>query len=124
MKNEFWIFRRTKRSSELVIDIYDHQYLEQPREERFSELKSLLSKDIMDIKRVSIQWEYSGNLLDLKKSWCGIERIAKIQHLLEQAYTWLTPWIDKNPAFQSGTLMLDNSCDNSCLPHYKLLAKK
>lgn len=121
MKNEFWIFCKTKRSYELVIDIYDQHYLGQPREERFSELKSLLSNDIMEIKRVYIQWEDDVFLFDIKKSWYGIERIVKIHHLLEDLCTWITPWHDKNPVFENGSLVLDDSCDNSHIPHYKLV---
>ena len=120
MKNEFWIFCRTKKSSELVIDIYDQHYLEQSRELRFSELKSLLSHDIMDIKRVYVEWEDNECLLEIKKSWYGIERIVKIHHLLEKVYPNITPWRDKNPVFKNESLVLDESCDNSNLPHYKL----
>ena len=122
MKNEFWIFFKTKRRFELVIDIYDQKYLAQPREDRFSELKNLLSNDIMDIKRVHILWEDNGCILDLNKSWYGIERIVKIHHLLEEVYTWLTPWSNKNPVFENGSLILDDSCDNSHIPHYKIVS--
>lgn len=56
MKNEFWIFCKTKKCYELVIDIYDDKYMEQSREERFSKLKNLLANDIMEIKIVNAQW--------------------------------------------------------------------
>lgn len=124
MKNDFWIFCRTKKSYELVIDIYDDKYMERPREERFSELKSRLSNDIMELKRVRIQWEDNGCLIDLKKSWCDIERIVQIHQLLEWAYTWLTPWYDKNPALEDGSLVLDENYDNSHIPHYKVFRQK
>lgn len=42
MTNDFWIFFKRKNCYCLVIDIYDSNYMEQPREERFSELKNLL----------------------------------------------------------------------------------
>ena len=124
MKNEFWIFCKTKKCKELVIDIYDDKYMERPREERFSELKSRLSNDIGGLKRVHIQWEDCGCLIDLKKSWCDIERIVQIHQLLERVYTWLTPWYDKNPALENGSLVLDENCDNSHIPHYKVIRPK
>jgi len=122
MKNEFWIFCRTKRSFELVIDIYDQHYLEQSREVRFSELKSLLTNNIMEVKRVCVQSEDNVLSLELKKSWCGIERIVEIHHMLEDVCTRLTPWHDKNPLFKNESLVLDDSCDNSHLPHYKIVS--
>ena len=91
MKNDFWIFCRTKKSYELVIDIYDDKYMEQSREERFSKLKNLLANDIMEIKIVNAQWS-KGYLhrmsleLELKKSWVGIERIVNIHNMLEYIY--------------------------------------
>ena len=91
MKNDFWIFCKTKKSYELVIDIYDEKYMERPREERFSELKNLLANDIMEIKIVNAQWS-KGCLpqmsleLELKKSWVGIERIVNIHNMLEYIY--------------------------------------
>lgn len=120
MKNEFWIYCRTKKCFELVIDIYDPSYMEQPREKRFGELKSLLSDNIMEIRRVYIQWEDSGYVLEMKKAWCYIERIVEIHKLLEKVYAWLTPWHDKNPLFKNYPLVLDENCDNSRIPHYKL----
>jgi hypothetical protein len=93
--------------------------MELSREVRFSELKSLLLNEIMDIKLVRIQWEVNGYLLDLKKSWTDIERIVKIHSLLEEAYICLTPWLERNSVLEDGSLVLDDSKDNSCLPHYK-----
>lgn len=126
MKNEYWIFCKTKKCHELVIDIYDPNYLQQSREERFSELKTLLLHNIMEVKNVYVQWEGMGCLIELKKSWCGIERIAEIHQLIEKAYTQLrlTPWYDKNPVFAAGTLVLDEECDNSHIPHYKKVKPK
>jgi len=123
MKNEFWIFCQSKKHSELIIDIYDDKYMELSREVRFSELKSLLLNEIMDIKLVRIQWEVNGYLLDLKKSWTYIERIVKIHNLLEEAYTWLIPWFERNSVLEDGSLVLDDSKDNSRLPHYKKAKK-
>lgn len=68
MNNDFWIFFKKKNCYDLVIDIYDSNYMERPREERFSELKSLLKNDIMDIRRVYIQGEGDGDYLEIKKS--------------------------------------------------------
>lgn len=125
MKNEYWIFYKTKKSQQLVIDIYDDKYMELSREERFSELKRLLSNDIMDIKRVHILCQDNGCMLEIKKSWYGIERIVKIHQLLENAYaSWATPWEERNPVFDSGVLIPDNSYDNSHIPHYKIKAPK
>lgn len=42
MTNDYWIFYKRKNCYDLVIDIYDCDYMERPREERFSELKNLL----------------------------------------------------------------------------------
>ena len=125
MKNEYWISYKTKKSQELVIDIYDDKYMEQSREERFAELKRLLSNDIMDIKRVHILCQDNGCMLEIKKSWYGIERIVKIHHLLENAYaSWVTPWEERNPVFDRGVLIPDNSYDDSHIPHYKIMAPK
>ena len=124
MKNEFWVLCKRKNSLELVIDIYDDKYMEQSREDRFSELKSLLSNEIMNIHSFSIQWEWSGLLFKFPKTWVGIERIVKIHQGLEYAYTWLIPWYRKNPAFEAGYLVLDERYDNSLLPHYKVDRKK
>lgn len=124
MKNDFWIFCKTKKCFELVIDIYDEKYMERPREERFSELKELLANDIMDVKRVHIQGEDNGDCLEIKKTLVGIERIVQIHQLIERVYEWLTPWQDKNQVFESGVLALDENCDNTHIPHYKILRKK
>ena len=124
MNNDFWIFCRTKTCLVLVIDIYDPAYMERSREERFSELKNLLKNDIMDIRRVHIQGEDNGDYLEIKKSLCGIERIVQIHHLIEKTYAWLTPWLDKNPVFYNGTLVLDETLDNSHIPHYKVMSHK
>lgn len=48
-----------------------------------------------------------------------IERIEKIQELLEEAYTWLIPWFERNSVLEDGSLVLDDSKDNSHLSHYK-----
>lgn len=124
MKNEFWIFYKRKNYYDLVIDIYDCDYMERPREERFSELKNLLKNDIMDIRRVHILGEDNGDYLEIKKSLCGIERIVQIHHLIEKTYAWLTPWLDKNPVFDNGILALDETLDNSHIPHYKVMSPK
>ena len=124
MTNEFWIFYKRKNCYYLVIDIYDSNYMERPREERFSELKNLLKNDIMDIRRVYIQGEGNGDYLEIKKSLYGIERIVLIHHLIEKTYAWLTPWLDKNPVFDNGTLVLDETLDNSHIPHYKVMSHK
>lgn len=119
MKNEYWIFSESEMHSQLVIDVYDQEYIKLSREERLNELKSFLLNDIMDIKSVRIQWENNGYLLDLKKSWTDIERIEKIQELLEEAYTWLIPWFERNSVLEDGSLVLDDIKDNSHLSHYK-----
>lgn len=124
MTNEFWIFFKKKNCYDLVIDIYDSNYMERPREERFSELKNLLKNDIMDISRVYIQGEGNGDYLEIKKSLYDIERIVQIHHLIEKTYAWLTPWLDKNPVFDNGTLVLDETLDNSHIPHYKVMSHK
>ena len=124
MTNEFWIFFKRKNCYDLVIDIYDCDYMERPREERFSELKCLLKNDIMDIRRVHIQGDDNGTYLEIKKSLCGIERIVQIHHLIEKTYVWLTPWHEKNPVFDNGILALDETLDNSHMPHYKVMSPK
>ena len=124
MNNEFWIFYKTKRRFEMVIDIYDENYMKRPREERFSELKAMLSNDIMKVSCVHIIWENDGYSLDMKKSWLPIERIVKVHHLMESVYTYLTPQTEKNQLFESGVLKFDESCDNSHIPHYKVLRKR
>lgn len=129
MKNEFWIFCKTKKCKELVIDIYDEKYMERPREERFSELKNLLSNDIMEIKIVNAQWS-KGCLpqmsldLELKKSWVGIERIVNIHNMLEYIYKNYPPKERMKSAFKESHLVLDENCDNSHIPHYKVLRPK
>ena len=122
MTNDFWIFFKRKNCYCLVIEIYDSNYMAQPREERFSELKNLLKNDIMDIRRVYIQGEGNGDYLEIKKSLCDIERIVQIHHLIEKSYAWLTPWLDKNPVFDNGILALDETLDNSHVPHYKVIS--
>lgn len=124
MTNDYWIFFKRKNCYDLVIDIYDSNYMERPREERFSELKSLLKNDIMDIRRVHIQGEDNGDYLEIKKSLCGIERIVQIHHLIEKTYAYLSPWLDKNPVFDNGILVLDETLDNSHIPHYKVISPK
>ena len=124
MTNEFWIFFKRKNCYDLVIDIYDSNYMERPREERFSELKALLKNDIMNIRRVHIQGDDNEAYLEIGKSLLAIERIVKIHHLIEKTYAWLTPWYDKNPVFDNGMLALDETLDNSLIPHYKVLSPK
>ncbi len=124
MTNEFWIFFKRKNCYDLVIDIYDSNYMERPREERFSELKSLLKNDIMNIRRVYIQGEGNGDYLEIKKSLCDIERIVQIHHLIEKTSAWLTTWLDQNPVFDNGILALDETLDNSHIPHYKEISPK
>ena len=122
MKNEFWIFCKSKKCFELVIDLYDESYMDQSREERFAALRSLLENDIMNIRRVYVQWEDNGMFLELKKAWYAVERISEIHHLLEEAYgfEYFRTWYDRNPAMENGSLTLDEEQDNSVLPHYKL----
>ena len=124
MTNDYWIFFKRKNCYDLVIDIYDSNYMERPREERFSELKSLLKNDIMNIRRVYIQGEGNGDYLEIKKSLCDIERIVQIHHLIEKTYAWLTPWHDRDPVFDNGVLALDETLDNSHIPHYKVINPK
>ena len=97
MTNEFWIFFKRKNCYDLVIDIYDSNYMERPREERFSELKALLKNDIMNIRRVHIQGDDNEAYLEIGKSLLAIERIVKIRHF------WLakTAFLDsKNIGFR------------------------
>ena len=68
MTNDYWIFYKRKNCYDLVIDIYDCDYMERPREERFSELKCLLKNDIMDIRRVHIQGLTSSLILQRGKN--------------------------------------------------------
>ena len=124
MKNEYWIFVKSKSHLDLIIDIYDPDYMELSREVRFSELKSLLLKDIMSVKSVHIQWELGGFILHFKESQTSIERIVKVHELLESAYKWLDPWYDKNTVLEDGSLILDESMDNSHLKHYKKANKQ
>lgn len=124
MKNDFWIFCKTKTCLVLVIDIYDHTYMERPREERFSELKSLLTHDIMSIKKVYVQWYRTVIELKLKADWVGIERIVEIHKMLEKLYPQITPWYRKNCVLDDGSLELDERYDNSHLPHYKATKQK
>ena len=129
MKNEFWIFCKTKKCYELVIDIYDDKYMEQSREERFSKLKNLLANDIMEIKIVKAQWS-KGYLprmsleLELKKSWGGIERIVNIHNMLEYIYKNHPPKERMKSAFKESHLVLDENYDNSHIPHYKVFRPK
>ena len=120
MKNNFWLYCITKKNLNLIIDIHDANYIKQSREERFSELKSLLMNDIMNIKVVYVYGEDNFDYLEVKKSWYAIERIAEIHQFIEKSYTWLTAWDYKNPVFDSGSLALDESYDNSQIAHYKL----
>ena len=124
MNNDFWIFCRTKTCLVLVIDVYDPAYMERPREERFSELKSLLTHDIMSIKKVYLQYTYTISELKLKADWIAIERIVKIHHMLETFYPHITPLPQKNAVLYDGTLELDESRDNHVLPHYKVAKQK
>jgi len=124
MTNEFWIFFKKKNCYDLVIDIYDCDYMKRPCLERFNELENLLKNDIMDIRRVCIQGEGNGAYLELKRTSPSLERIVLIYHLIEKTYAWLTPWLDKNPVFDNGTLVLDETLDNSHIPHYKVMSHK
>ena len=45
-------------------------------------------------------------------------------NLIEKAYVWLTPWHEKNPVFDNGILALDETLDNSHIPHYKVISPK
>ena len=123
MNNEFWIIRKRKNSYLLEIDIYDPAYMEVSREQRFSELKTLLANDIMEVTQVHIDWDYTGLftglLFDLKKDWTAIERIVKIHQSLEYAYTWLTPFYEKYE--KRPDLVLDESYDQNHLPHYQYI---
>ena len=124
MKNDFWIFCKTKTCRVLIIDIYDPCYMERPREERFSEQKSLLAHNIMSVKKVYVQYTYTITELKLKADWVGIERIVEIHHLLERLYPQITPLPGKNAVLYDGTLELDERYDNSHLPHYKVARQK
>ena len=124
MTNEFWIFFKKKNCYDLVIDIYDSNYMKRPCLERFNELENLLKNEIMDIRRVCIQGEGNGAYLELKRTSPSLERIVLIHHLIEKTYAWLTPWLDKNPVFYNGTLVLDETLDNSHIPHYKVMSHK
>ena len=124
MTNEFWIFFKRKNCYHLVIDIYDSNYMKRPCLERFNELESLLENDIMDIRRVCIQGEGNVAYLELKRTSSSLERIVQIHHLIEKTYAWLTPWLDKNPVFDNGILALDETLDNSHIPHYKVISPK
>lgn len=124
MTNEFWIFYKRKNCYDLVIDIYDSNYMKRPCLERFNELENLLKNEIMDIRRVCIQGEGNGAYLELKRTSPSLERIVLIHHLIEKTYAWLTPWLDKNPVFYNGTLVLDETLDNSHIPHYKVISPK
>lgn len=124
MTNEFWIFYKRKNCYDLVIDIYDSNYMKRPCLERFNELENLLKNEIMDIRRVCIQGEGNGAYLELKRTSPSLERIVLIHHLIEKTYAWLTPWLDKNPVFDNGTLVLDETLDNSHIPHYIVISPK
>lgn len=124
MNNDFWIFCKTKTCRSLIIDIYDPAYMERPREERFSELKSLLSHDIMSVKRVYMVHLYSKERLKLKDSWIAIERIVEIHKMLERIYPQITPLPCNNAILYDGTLELDERYDNTHLPHYRVARKK
>lgn len=122
--NDFWIYCKTKTCHVLIIDIYDPDYMERPREERFSELKSLLSHDIMSVKKVYVQYYYDFTELKLKDSWLGIERIVEVHRLLERLYPQITPLPCSNAVLYNGTLELDERYDNTHLPHYKVAPQK
>ena len=83
MTNEFWIFFKRKNCYQLVIDIYDSNYMKRPCLERFNELESLLENDIMDIRRVCIQGEGNVAYLELKRTTPSLERIVQIHHFIE-----------------------------------------
>lgn len=122
--NHFWVFCKTKTCHVLIIDIYDPNYLERPREERFSELKSLLTHDIMTIKKVYVQHRDNTTELHLKASWLGIERIVQIHRLLERLCPHISPLPAQNAVLYDGTLEPDHRFDNTYLPHYKAAPKK
>ena len=124
MKNDFWIFCKTKTCRVLVIDIYEQNYMERPREERFSELKTFLSHDIMSVKKVYFQHMYAIFEFKLKDSWIGIERIVEIHKMLERLYPQIDPLPSKNTVLFDGTLELDERYPNSHLPHYKVAKQK
>ena len=124
MNNDFWIFCKTKTCRVLIIDIYDPAYMERPREERFSELKSLLTHDIMSVKKVYVQYMYAITQLKLKDAWLGIERIVEIHKMLERLYPQITPLPCNNAVLYDGTLELDERYDNTHLPHYKATRQK
>ena len=124
MKNDFWIFCKTKTCLVLVIDIYDPAYMERSREERFSELKTLLTHNIMSVKKVYFQYTYTFTEFKLKDAWIGIERIVKIHQMLESLYPRITPLPSKNLVLFDGTLELDENRDNLYLPHYKVAKQK
>lgn len=71
-----------------------------------------------------IQWELGGFIFHFKESQTYIERIVKVHELLEEAYEWLDPWYDKNTVLEDGSLILDESMDNSHLKHYKKANKQ
>ena len=123
MNNDFWIFCKTKTCRSLVIDVYDPAYIERSREDRFSELKALLTHDIMSVKRVYMRHLYSTARLKLKDSWIAIERIVEIHKMLEKNYSHITPLAtDGEPGTESWEL--DERFDNTHLPHYRLARKK
>lgn len=124
MNNDFWIFCKTKTCRVLIIDIYDPCYMQRPREERFSELKSLLTHNIMSVKRVYMVHLYSKERLKLKDSWIAIERIVEIHKMLERLYPQITPLPCNNAVLYDGTLELDERFDNTYLPHYRVARKK
>lgn len=124
MNNDFWIFCKTKTCRVLIIDIYDPAYMERPREERFGELKALLAHDIMSVKKVYVQYMYAITQLKLKDAWIGIERIVEIHKMLERIYPQITPLPCNNAVLYDGTLELDESYDNTHLPHYRVARKK
>ena len=107
----------------MVIDVYDPAYMERSREDRFSELKALLTHDIMSVKRVYMRHLYSTARLKLKDSWIAIERIVEIHKMLEKNYPHITPLAtDCEPGTESWEL--DERFDNTYLPHYRLARKK
>lgn len=122
--NHFWVFCKTKTCHVLIIDIYDPNYLERPREERFSELKSLLTHDIMSVKKVYVQHDYTFTELKLKDSWIGIERIVEVHRFLERLYPHITPLSAQNAVLYDSTLEPDERFDNTHLHHYKAAPKE